>query len=54
MTSCYINAPTCELGLRGRGVGLEELQKIPPNCTVFQCFMASFSGGVRKVSVVTV
>jgi len=54
MTSCCINAPTRELGLGGRGGGLEELQKIPSNCTLFQCCMVSFSGGVRKFSVVTV
>ena len=54
MTSCYINAPTCELWLGGRGGGLEELQKIPSNCTLFQCLTVSFSGGLSKVLLVTV
>jgi len=54
MTSCYINASACELGLGGRGGGLEELQQILSNCTLFQCFMVDFNGGVRKVLVVTV
>jgi len=30
--------------VRRQGLDLEELQKTLSNCTLFQCFMVSFSG----------